>query len=64
MRYWLVDIMDHGINGEALMRGTEEALTRYLSYVTGGYTRQYHEISESNANMLTRFLAVIDIPAV
>ena len=64
MNYWLVEIMDHGINGATLMHGTEERLVQYISAMTGGFMRQYHEISESNANMLTRFLTVIDIPAV
>lgn len=62
MNYWLVDIAENGINGKALLVGSEQDLVRYIQ--RGGYFMPYEPISEQNAGLLSRFLPVINVPSV
>ena len=62
MKFWLVSIDKGGINGKALMYGYEGALIEYMKKVSGGYIWEYYEVSESNANMLSRFMPTNMIP--
>ena len=60
MKYWLVDVETFGIHGKALLGGTEEDLVRYIESM-GGFL-PYEEVSESNANVLSRYLGFTNVP--